>query len=354
MYKISYLHFFLALSILVCSCQNQNDRTNSQTPYIDEKEDSIIASTNIIDKKQSLGDVPQHITRTIIQDKKGNIWFATFEGVIKYDGNIFKNITKDITQVRFFSVLEDSQENLWFGSIGEGVYKYDGTSFQNISTKNGLINNQITFIYEDKKGKIWFGCNESVSSYDGISFQHYIIDENSITEAKPNTIIPYIERPAFEVNAIAEDGKGKMWLATRGNTFIFDGKEFSVVKHNEKSFNNVRSLIKDRKGNIWLGGADGLWMFDGNTFKKIDKNFINYIYEDRQGSIWITSEISEGYALSRLDLNPMKVNLGNIVVVKKANNLLFGILEDASRNMWVGSLNGTLYYDGNTFIDFKE
>src|SRR5690349_11316285 len=65
---------------------------------------------------------PSNITRNVIQDRKGNIWMATWEGIFRYDGKSFTNITSNVSSARFFSLLEDRNGNFWFGSIGSGVY----------------------------------------------------------------------------------------------------------------------------------------------------------------------------------------------------------------------------------------
>ncbi|MCE2996581.1 MAG: histidine kinase, partial [Flammeovirgaceae bacterium] len=63
---------------------------------------------------------PSGVVRMITQDKKGNIWFTSWQGVYKFDGKWFTNITKEQTSARFFSILQDRKGNWWFGSIGEG------------------------------------------------------------------------------------------------------------------------------------------------------------------------------------------------------------------------------------------
>src|SRR4051812_14040366 len=67
---------------------------------------------------------PHLITRNIIQDRKGYIWIAAFDGVFRYDGKSFTNITSKVSSATFFSVLEDKKGNLWFGSVGSGVFLY--------------------------------------------------------------------------------------------------------------------------------------------------------------------------------------------------------------------------------------
>lgn len=78
---------------------------------------------------------PNTMVRTIKQDRNGNIWIASTEGIIRYDGKSFTNITSNVSSARFFSVLEDRKGNFWFSSVGSGVYYYDGKSFRNFTTK---------------------------------------------------------------------------------------------------------------------------------------------------------------------------------------------------------------------------
>src|SRR5687768_15599110 len=101
-------------------------------------------------KGVSTSQGPKGIVRTIKQDRKGNIWITSWEGVFKYDEKSFTNVTSKVSSARFFSVLEDSKGNFWFASIGSGVYYYDGKSFQNFTTRDGLANDRVTNIYEDK------------------------------------------------------------------------------------------------------------------------------------------------------------------------------------------------------------
>jgi ligand-binding sensor domain-containing protein len=116
---------------------------------------------------------PTTITRTIKQDRNGNIWIAAFAGVFRYDGKSITKITSDVSSARFFSVLEDRKGNFWFSSVGSGVYYYDGKSFQNFTTKEGLVNDRANDIYEDKTCNIWFGTEGGASRYDGKSFLNY-------------------------------------------------------------------------------------------------------------------------------------------------------------------------------------
>ena len=332
---MNYLRFLTLILVLAfcnfCFAQNKNETEGGMTTY-----------------------GPNNITRTIIQDRKGNIWASSFGGVFRYDGKLFMNVTSQVSSARFFSLLEDRKGNLWFGSIGSGVYYYDGKSFQNFTTKDGLVNNEITCIYEDKAGNIWFGVNGGVSRYDGKTFRNYTMNGDIMIEEKTGKTFPDFTRPPNEINSIVEDKTGRFWFATRGNTFVYDGKTFSVFTRDAEPFNNVRSIIEDKKGNIWLGGPAGLWRFDGTTFTNFTQKFVGYILEDKKGNIWTSSEseTGQGWALSRYDTKSLSNK--NPAVTKITNKpMIFGILEDHQGNIWFGA-DGVYRYDGNTIADFKN
>jgi ligand-binding sensor domain-containing protein len=65
------------------------------------------------------------------------------------------------------AIYQDSKGNFWFGSLQEGVAVYNGTSFLYFTSDDGLSDNQIHNIQEDKKGIIWFNTQSGISSYDG-------------------------------------------------------------------------------------------------------------------------------------------------------------------------------------------
>lgn len=298
---------------------------------------------------------PKSIVRNMIQDKKGNIWIASWEGIIRYDGKTFTNFTNKDSLRRYhvFCALEDRKGNLWFGTIGGGLYVYDGTTFINYTTKEGLVYDGIGCIYEDKSGKIWVGTQEGLSRYDGlakdtksITFQNFT-KEDGLTDN--------------DINSIIEDKNGQYWIGTRGPACVYDGKTFSQFFNTAdftnsagRPFVNVRSVIEDQSGNIWLGGNDGLWRYDGTTFTNFNKNFVGYIYEDKAGNIWTNSASASPqiWVLSRYDKKPLPYEQPTATKIKEAADMYFGIMEDDSGNIWWGSLNGINRFDGTSFTNF--
>lgn len=275
---------------------------------------------------------PKSITRNIKKDNKGNLWFASWEGVFKFDGSSFVNVTIDKTGSRFFSFIQDSKDHFWMGSIGSGVWYFDGQSFQNFTVKDGLANNNVLDIYEDSKGRIWFATEGGASYYDGETFTNLTTDNGLLNN---------------DLNSIIEDKNGTFWLASRGELSLYDGKNFSTKKKPDGSaFINVRTLLKDNNGNIWLAGNDGLWRYDGNNLKRFSDKFTGYVYQDNNGNIWTSSEGDSGWMISRYDSSSLQQEFIPATVIYEDERMLFGIAEDENNKIWFGTLKGICIFDG--------
>ncbi len=331
--------FLLLLLIFYTSC----DQGKSTIP-------EEAAATTSLAPVTSPG--PTTITRTIIQDSQADLWIAAFDGVFRYDGTSFTHVTRDVSSSRFFTVLEDRKGNLWFGSVGSGVYRYDGKTFDHFSTDDGLLNDEVVSIFEDRSGHIWLGANGGVSRYNGQSFQNYKLAGDTIIEDRLGEPIPAFQRPVHEVTSMVEDGTGKLWMGTRENAFVYDGDRFSSVNPDGKPFGNVRCIIKDKQGRIWLGGDRGLWRYQDQTFTQINQDFVGYIFEDKRGNLWTSSETSQGWVLSRYDEasltneKPTATDVGPIYAENRG--MLFGIAEAADGSIWFGALDGAYRFNGSS------
>jgi ligand-binding sensor domain-containing protein len=241
-----------------------------------------------------------------MEDKSGNIWFGTTDGICRYDGNKITPIsipsfirpvvssdyyTDQSTKNTIWSMLQDKNGKIWFGT-GDGVYFYNGSNFTRFLNHDGLVNKDslhlkmIDCILEDTNGNIWFasGCppgGEGVCCYDG----------KSIKSFKPNG--------DSWIRHIVEDKKGNLWFSgrARGN-FIYDGSNFR--KFTEK-VGIGNPILVDASGNIWFNGEEklstivnegGIWCYDGKTFKNytiingISKYAVFNMLQDRNGYIW--------------------------------------------------------------------
>jgi ligand-binding sensor domain-containing protein len=324
------------------------------TSYGQNQTDSVRSETR--DIVTSYG--PNSMVRNVKKGKNGTILIAALRnGVFRYDGKSFVNLTSKIGLRRFWDVLEDRSGKLWFATTDSGVYSYNSKSFQHFTTTEGLANNAVMRIYEDKAGIIWFGTGGGISRYDGSSFQNFTTKEGLSNN---------------NITTIMEDKTGKLWIGTRGEACFYDGKTFTIFKNKEgKTFNNVWSIIEDRKGNIWFGASiikdkkddtvfveNGLWRYDGSGFTKVTQKGASAIIEDKKGNIWTTGAVNPNgvglWTLSRYDEKSLYDKKPAVTEITSIEKMLCGIFDADDGGIWFGSMNGVYRYDGKNITDFKN
>jgi ligand-binding sensor domain-containing protein len=341
-YVLIYTLFSMAVFLSSCG-QNQ---TNVPEAYIKSEFKDTVTSYG-----------PSRMVRNVKQAKNGDILIAAYNGVFRYDGKSFTNITSRIPSPSFWDVLEDRKGNLWFGTRDSGVYRFNGKSFQHFTTRQGLASNSALHIYEDKAGNIWFGTGRGASRYDGKSFRNF-----TTKDGLPNN----------DINTIMEDKTGKIWIGTRGDACFYDGKTFTVLRNKDgEAFYNVWGITEDRKGNIWFGGSiikdrkgstlfldAGLWRYDGSTITKVSQKGASAIIEDKKGNIWTTGSVNPNgvgaWTLSRYDQKSLYDKKPTVTDVMSIEKMLCRILEANDGSIWFGSLNGVYRYDGKTITDFRS
>ena len=190
-------------------------------------------------------------------------------GVSKYDGKSFTTYTREQglpdNDIRF--ILEDKMGNLWFGT-GRGASKYDGKAFITYTTEQGLVSNSIWSILEDKTGNLWFGTYGGVSKYDGKSFTTYTTEQGLANNS---------------IWSMLEDKTGNLWFGTEGGGLSrYDGKTFTTYTTEEGLPDNViYQVMITKEQNIALGTNAGITVLTGYT--PLSPSYANAT-KDKQGN----------------------------------------------------------------------
>lgn len=273
--------------------------------------------------------------------------------------------------------LVDKDGNLWFTISGEGAYRYNGRTFTNFTTKDGLSNNNVNAVIQDRAGNILLGTNSGICKYDGNKFTKYPV---------PDTL---------SITCMLEDNDGNLWFATwKNGIYRFNGKILDNFLNSNKHEYNLGSdnqlildILQDKNGNLWFSSwnGGGVWKFDGKEFKnflppaeyykknqdgrnvndsqrisvfslkKIDSQFQDHITddmifsmtEDKAGNIWFATRRHGACRYDGKSFTSFKENEGFV------SYGIYSILEDKKGNMWFSTeKNGVYRYDGKTFINF--
>jgi len=187
----------------------------------------------------------------------------------------FKHLTNNdgLSQNLVLSVVQDREGYMWFGTK-DGLNKYDGyqfTVYQNESNNpNSISSNYITELFIDSNGKLWVGTeNGIVNIYNSASqsFQRILLP---IAQSK--------SKNSEVINSIAQDKNGDIWIGTIGNgifkiPFLNQKHDPNKIKqyHNDISekyqfcSNVIKKLFFDDQGILWIGTDKGLNRMDPKT-----------------------------------------------------------------------------------------
>ena len=271
----------------------------------------------------------------IFFDSAGHLWIGTLaQGVGHYNGKSLTYLTtKDgLCDNTITGIIEDREGNMWFATIS-GISIYDGKVFRNLGQKEGLKNTWVLCILQDRSGTIWASTVEGVFRYDGNSFTAFPLPQATKHNSRGVTSKKL-------VGHITEDRAGNIWFATNGaGAFRYDGKKLTgLTEEDGLACNFVNGILEDRAGNIWFTTDDkGVCRYDGKAFTTFTDNKTVFgdetwsIYEDSKGNIWFAPE---GFGVYRYDgksFTNLSKNNGLPIPAVRC------ITEDKKGRLWFGA-----------------
>jgi len=287
---------------------------------------------------------------TISKDKNQTFWIGTNEGVVKLNGlgyDVF-TVKNGLCGNTILCSYIDSEGNLWFGSYGNGISKLSSESVINYSTADGLPGDYIGCIYQTKNGDYWFGVREyGLVKMSGKNFTNYRLNQKNVTAGLVDN----------NVNCMAEDANGKLWIGTDAGISVLSGSTFKnyLAGTNPQT---VYSIYHASNGLHYIGTRTGLLTIndDGvvapvelvNKLNEKGDFAIYSIAEDKEGNLWLATSIIGAIKFSGRSLEIF--NSGN----KFTEKTVYNVTKDKKGNLWFGTEVGVFYYDGKTFANISE
>ncbi|MDJ0839800.1 MAG: two-component regulator propeller domain-containing protein [Acidobacteriota bacterium] len=233
---------------------------------------------------------------------------------------------------------------LWMGGLTADA-REAGHHFQRLGLDEGLQQNTITALAQDRDGFLWIGTYEGLYRYDGNSFTHYKNnpdDPNSLSDDAVYTILP--------------NDDGTIWVGTSsgglnqldpntGYCLVFRRQSADAGLGSDK----IRVLLRDSKGRLWIGTTDGLNMMDPiwarfSHYKhdtqdpnSLPSDIINGLVEGPNGLIWVGT--TKGLAV----LDPETADcrrLPEATPKGPSNRVIRDLEKDDQDRIWVATEGG--------------
>ncbi len=291
----------------------------------------------------------------IVQDNKGFMWFATLDGLNKYDGytiTVYRNKTGDSTSISdnvINCLYVDKPQfggSLWIGSRGEGLDRFNqlNETFESYSKNDSnqlvISSKNVTSIVGTEK-YLWVGTTNGLNRIDRATkaFKHYFVQQGLADNS---------------VNQIFTDGSGNLWIgtATGLNRFNTETEKFETIRFGDNHLeNNIRACLYSIDGYIYLGTNNGLIRYnpqsknykiyrDFSELKKPESNAISSLVEDKEGILWIGTEMGGLSSFNKKTEQFYTFMHDPSIKTSLQTNEILSLYQDKAGILWIGNSLG--------------
>ena len=287
----------------------------------------------------------------ILQDRWGFMWFATRDGLNRYDGNafvVYKHNPSDpgsLSANYLQGLMEDDQGCLWIATLTGGADKFDPKTERftryrhDPSNSNTIGGDSVYSIARDNRGYLWFGTGDTgLDRFDPGTgnFTHYRNDSDGLFVGKITHVIAdgqgdiwfvgqrglfrlnqatgQITRPVANIKGLAadyvnEDNVGNLWMLAYSPTvglvkYDRHAERFTKYPVGPGAVGVANSnFLTDGQDGVWVPSSQGLQYFDRRTERftyrfqhdgsnpdSLNDNAVVSVYQDRGGVLWVGTE----------------------------------------------------------------
>ncbi|HUQ81749.1 MAG TPA: two-component regulator propeller domain-containing protein [Gemmatimonadaceae bacterium] len=318
--------------------------------------------------------LPQAQVMGMYQDRLGYMWFATYGGLSRFDGDRFVTYTKDdgLSSNSVFDVVEDDKDRLVIATSG-GICIRDRGAFRCIRQTDGLVSDNARSVTLDADGGIWVGTLAGLSHVAGATIRNFttanglpaerviqvVIDAaKRVWVATPNGIVR-VERdrivhdaPRFPGDTAVEfmtAARGGMLIGAGGHLYLQHGNVVTPVA--EGSIPQGTAFADgavDRNGTIWLATQTGVLRIKAGHVERIGRanglvsDMVIRVMIDREGDVWFGTESGA----SKHAPGPFRTYTA---AEGLPSPFVRDMVVDQAGSMWVGTRNGVAIRDGEQF-----
>ena len=298
----------------------------------------------------------------ILQDHEGFMWFATLNGLSRYDGYEFVTFRHSDSILHSLSgnfttaLGETADGRLLVGTV-DGVINIMSRPSQEFSnilvspiSNIGLHNSHTREIFTTRSGDVWIATLGTglvqLSQRDSTEITNYRHDPNAVTSISSDSIY-----------SVGEDRSGNLWIGTNGGleklgsgSNVFEHVSFADERVNTILGGGVTAISIDSLGMVWVGTSLGLLQIDPQNnsprfhdFVSLrlpvdETSFITSLHTSKE-VVWIGT--TKG--LCRLQRETGRVERfvhDPLDPASLSDNLVYRIRGDYAGNVWVATDNG--------------
>ena len=266
------------------------------------------------------------------------------------------NVSDGLAHSRISAIHQDRKGYLWFGSF-EGLSRFDGYRFANYGVRDGLGHMIINDIVEDRRGRLWVATNGG-----GVS---RLIDDPQEAAlfrqpgAPPATRLRFINfrvsdsSESNRVNAMVFDSADNLWLATdhgvyRAATASGSDLQFKLIAPHAPAIHHGAAFA-DLRGRFWFGVNDELIRIVQDQVirygpeSEVGGREIIGVIEDRQGRLLAANDRGVFEFIEQVDVKG-RGWWRRLPLVFRPEQFIRTLFIDSTGTLWIGTTNGLIKY----------
>ncbi|PSJ46098.1 GGDEF domain-containing protein [Zobellella endophytica] len=280
--------------------------------------------------------LPHNSINSIAQTAEGYLWFATWEGVARYNGREFRVFERGeptgLPDSGMRSLTVDGAGLLVAGARG-GVSRYERQRWSPEPDLPAMVNH----VLRDSAGRLWFATEgDGVYMRDGDGGEHHY----SVAEGLPGA----------GVYRLAEGADGGIWIGTSlGLAEIREGRIRIVT---DIPAVPVLALLHDSQGRLLVGSERGAYVGERDRYRRLSPALadeaISSLLVDEAGDIWLGTIASGLIRVSRFGIERLGMADG------LPDNRVVSLFQDSERSIWVGTNGGLLRLRDAPFTSYTQ
>ena len=173
-----------------------------------------------------------------------------------------------------YDIAQDADGFMWFATE-DGLQKYDGYEFTSYRhsrlDKNSLSNNVVRSLLIDTEDRLWVGTDGGVNLYqkEYDNFDHIYLAKDDLSISEPRQI-----QQSNKIRALYQSSDGSIWVGSGFGLSRIHSRDLSIKNYSQKK---VRSIFEDDHKQLWIGTlGGGLYLFNAihSEFSPIEE-FVN-------------------------------------------------------------------------------
>jgi ligand-binding sensor domain-containing protein/signal transduction histidine kinase len=254
------------------------------------------------------------------------------------------------------SIIQDRHGFLWFGTE-DGLNRYDGytvRTYKHVPADSTSVSGDwITTLCVDREGRLWIGTGSGLARYDD-RYDRFTRITASVTPTQR------INSPW--ITGIGQDSAGTIWVGSSVGFFRYDEGDgmLDMTASIDTMPNGLGWLHTDRRGRVWIGSNRGLYTVDpssgtlhkflitGSGTGGIDAGMITEIHEDAEGSLWISCSDSGLTCLNPARTAAKRYSLQTQNTTHLSTDIVHSVFIDGNGIVWVGTFVGLDRFDPRT------